>query len=140
MPGRIAMTDFVPTGRELKALKVLWELGEATVRELYARFDAGSGTLPYTTVLSLMQLLEKKGLAGHRRRGKTYVYFPKIDRERTFQSLAGGLLDRVFDGAIDEYLAHALNSRRVSPAELARLERMIGEAKSKGRRKKSGEG
>jgi len=131
------MTDLVPTGRELKALKMLWELGEATVRDIYGRFDGGTGTLPYTTVLSLLQMMEKKGLAGHRRQGKTYVYFAKIDRERTFQALAGGLLDRVFDGAIDEYLAHALNSRRVSAAELTRLERMIGEAKSRGKKKKT---
>ncbi len=131
------MMELIPTDRELEALKVLWELREATVREIYSRFDQGEGTLAYTTVLSLLQLMERKGLVGHRQRGKTYVYFPKIDRDRTFQSLAGGLLDRVFDGALDEYLAHALKSRRVSPAELARLERMIGAARTG--KKKSGE-
>ena len=55
--------------------------------------------------------MEQKGLVGHRRRGKTYAYFAKAERDDTFRTMAGGFLDRVFDGAVDEYLVHALQSR-----------------------------
>jgi BlaI family transcriptional regulator, penicillinase repressor len=126
--------ELVPTDRELEALKVLWQQGEATVREIYQEINRGGGTLAYTTVLSLLQVMEQKGLVGHRQRGKAYTYFAKAERDRTFQVLAGGFLDKVFDGAVDEYLVHALQSRRVSAEELERLGKMIAQAKTRGKK------
>jgi BlaI family transcriptional regulator, penicillinase repressor len=130
--------EAIPTDRELEALKVLWQQGEATVREIYENINGG-GSLAYTTVLSLLQVMEQKGLVGHRQRSKAYTYFAKADRERTFGVLAGGFLDKVFDGAVDEYLVHALQSRRLSAEELDRLEKMIGEAKTHSKKHKKGE-
>jgi BlaI family transcriptional regulator, penicillinase repressor len=126
--------ELIPTDRELEALKVLWQQGEATVREVYQAINGNGDALAYTTVLSLLQVMEQKGLAGHRQHGKAYTYFAKAERDRTFQMLAGGFLDRVFDGAVDEYLVHALQSRRVSAEELERLEKMIAQAKARGRK------
>jgi BlaI family transcriptional regulator, penicillinase repressor len=129
------MTDNVPTGRELEALKVLWTRGKATVREIYQEMKPrdGESELAYTTVLSLLQTMEQKGLVGHESAGKAYVYCPLVQRENTFRKLAGGFLDQVFDGALGEYVARALQSRRPSLQELEELERMIGEAKKKAR-------
>jgi BlaI family penicillinase repressor len=124
------MAELIPTDRELEALKVLWQQGEATVREIYQQINV-DGTLAYTTVLSLLQVMEQKGLVGHRQRGKAYTYFSKVERGHTFQILAGGFLEKVFDGAVDEYLVHALQSRRVSVEELDRLERAIAQAKTR---------
>jgi BlaI family transcriptional regulator, penicillinase repressor len=126
----------VPTDRELEALKVLWRQGKATVREIYDQINEGGGKLAYTTVLSLLQVMEQKGLAGHRKAGKAYLYFAKIERESTLRTLAAGFLHRVFDGAVDEYLVHALQPRRPSPEELERLERMIAEAKARSKRRR----
>ncbi|NOY29639.1 MAG: BlaI/MecI/CopY family transcriptional regulator, partial [Planctomycetes bacterium] len=67
----------------------------------------------------------------HRREGKAYVYLPQIEREPTLRGLAAGFLDRVFDGALDEYLVHALGTRKVSKGELKQLEKMIAKAHSK---------
>lgn len=132
------MTDLQPTDRELEALKVLWDKGEATVREVCdAIADAGE-ELAYTTVLSLLQVMEQKGLVEHRRQGKAYVYLPRIEREKTFRRLAAGFLERVFDGAVDEYLVHALQSRKLTATELDELEAMISRARSKTGRKKKG--
>ena len=123
------MADAQPTERELDALKILWHRGEATVRDLAdALNDSGAG-LAYTTVLSLLQVMEQKGLVSHRRDGKAYVYSPLVERDKTFRELAGGFLDRVFDGAVDEYLVHALQARRLTAAELDELEAMIAKAK-----------
>ncbi len=119
----------LPTGRELEALKVLWSKGKATVREVYAELRPRDGELAYTTVLSLLQTMEQKGLVGHEAAGKAYSYFPKVRRDTVFRRLAGGFLDQVFDGALGEYVARALQSRRPSLEELERLERMIAEAK-----------
>ncbi len=129
------MADAVPTGRELEALKVLWERGKATVREIYQELKPrdGEGELAYTTVLSLMQTMEQKGLVGHEPAGKAYLYFAVVQRDSTFRNLAGSFLDQVFDGALGEYVARALQSRRPSLAELEQIERMITQAKKRSR-------
>jgi len=123
--------DMVPTDRELEALKVLWRDGAATVRDIYDRMNQSGAKLAYTTVLSLLQVMEQKGLVTHRQEGKAYLYSTAVDRDCTFRNLAGGFLEKVFDGAMDEYLVHALQSRRPSSDELDRLEKMIGEAREK---------
>jgi BlaI family transcriptional regulator, penicillinase repressor len=127
------MTDLVPTDRELEALKVLWQRGEATVRDVWSEMTAAENDLAYTTVLSLLQVMEQKGLVGHKRVGKAYAYFAKVRREPTVRKLAGGFLDKVFDGAVDEYLVHVLGSRKLDEAELARLDAMIAEARKRTR-------
>jgi BlaI family transcriptional regulator, penicillinase repressor len=125
------MTDATPTDRELEALKVLWDRREATVRDIAEAMNAGKEDLAYTTVLSLLQVMEQKGLVDHRRDGKAYVYLPKVERQSTFRQLAGGFLEKVFDGAVDEYLVHALDAKRLSDKELDQLEAMLAEARAK---------
>ena len=134
------MAPAAPTERELQALKVLWQLGRATVREITAAINERGDELAYTTVLSLLQVMEQKGLVGHEAAGKVYTYFPKVEREAVFRRLAKGFLDRVFDGAMDEYLVHALQAKRLSPEELARLEDLIAQAKTQTRRPRGKEG
>jgi predicted transcriptional regulator len=129
------VTIVSPTERELEALKVLWHRREATVRDIADAMNAVAQTtadeLAYTTVLSLLQVMEQKGLVDHRRDGKAYVYFPLVERRSTFRQLAGDFLDKVFDGALGEYLVHALESKRLSEAELAELEAMLAETRKK---------
>ena len=125
------MTDLSPTDRELEALKVLWQKEEATVREVCDAVGASGEQLAYTTVLSLLQVMEQKGLVGHRKQGKAYVYFPRIEKEKTLGGMASEFLERVFDGSLDQYLVHALGSRKISTSELQQLEQMIAEARGK---------
>ena len=121
--------EAIPTERELQALKVLWQAGEATVREICEAIEEQGEELAYTTVLSLLQVMEQKGLVGHRSSGKFYSYFARVERGPTVQALTRGFLDRVFDGAVDEYLVHALESKRPSAAEIRKLEELIAQAK-----------
>jgi predicted transcriptional regulator len=97
------MATVAPTERELQALKVLWQLGRATVRDITAAINERGESLAYTTVLSLLQVMEQKGLVGHEASGKVYSYFARVEREAVLSRLARGFLDRVFDGAMDEY-------------------------------------
>ena len=121
------MAELIPTDRELQALKILWRRGEATVKQICDAMNEGGDRLAYTTVLSLLQVMEQKGLVAHKRVGKAYAYFPKVERSGTFRKLAAGFLERVFDGAVDQYLVHALHSRSTSAEELEQLERTIAE-------------
>ena len=126
------MSDQSPTDRELEALKVLWNRREATVREIADAMNAaGNEPLAYTTVLSLLQVMEQKALVDHRRAGKAYVYTPRVERQSTFRRLAGSFLEKVFDGAVDEYLVHALDSKRLSSAELDQLDAMLADARER---------
>ncbi len=125
------MADVVPTTRELEALKVLWRRGRATVREIYGELVPRDGELAYTTALSLLQTMEQKGLVGHESAGKAYTYYAKVRRDNVFRKLAGGFLEQVFDGAMGDYVARALQSRRPSLKELEELEIMIAEAKKR---------
>jgi predicted transcriptional regulator len=59
------------------------------------------------------------------------VYVPRIERQSTIRRLAGTFLEKVFDGAVDEYLVHALESKRLSPAELDELETMLAAARER---------
>ena len=131
------MTQIQPTDRELEALKVLWDRGEATVRDVCEALNTDGEALAYTTVLSLLQVMEQKGLVTHRSEGKAYVYLPAIEREKTLRQLATGFLDRVFDGALDEYLVHALGRRKISARELEQLENLLATHRSKNRGKKN---
>ncbi len=123
------MPDVSPTPRELEALKVLWSQGPSTVREVYQGMKPRRKEMAYTTVLSLLQTMEQKGMVGHESAGKAYAYHAKVRREPVFRKLAKGFLDEVFDGAVGEYVARALQSRKPSVAELEELETMIAEAK-----------
>jgi predicted transcriptional regulator len=138
------MSDPSPTDRELEALKVLWQRGEATIREIADAMNAqakvgGEAEIAYTTVLSLLQVMEQKGLVDHRRDGKAYIYVPRVEQKPTFRQLAGSFLEKVFDGAVAEYLVHALESKRMSDAELDQLEAMLAMARKRSAKGRKGD-
>lgn len=122
-----------PSPRELEALKVLWSKKDgATVREVCDAISAAAGDeLAYTTVLSLLQVMEQKGLVDHARQGRAYVYRPLVERRTTLGQIAGGFLESVFDGALSEYVAHALDKRSVSQQELDALEALLADARER---------
>ena len=125
------MKDPLPTARELEALKVFWEKGEATVRDIYRELQVSNDELAYTTILSLVQTMERKGLVrreGHGR-GLKHMYYATVTPQGTKRQLAGDFLSRVFDGAVREYLVSALEFSRLDAGELRELEQMIADAK-----------
>jgi BlaI family penicillinase repressor len=130
------MNDSDPTERELQVLKVLWQDGEATVREVWKVLSASDTELAYTTALSLMQVMEQKGLVKHRADGKAYVYSSLVKQQSVFRQMASRFLKRVFDGAVDEYLVHALAGQRPSDEELDRMEQMLAAARERTKTKR----
>ena len=121
--------DVEPTGRELEILKVLWDREEATVREVY---EALSRELPIVqnTVQAFLRTMEDKRLVTHRIEGRTFIYRPVPQREQTARHLVSRLLDRAFDGALDQLVQSAFSVRPPTPEELAGLEALIAKARS----------
>jgi BlaI family penicillinase repressor len=113
-------------------LEMVWELGEANVREVRARL-ARRKQLAYTTVLSAMQKLEKAGWLKHRAEGKTYIYVPTQTREQAGAGSLRGFLNRVFAGDAVAMFQHLIRESDLSNEELGTLRKMI-EEKRKERR------
>lgn len=126
------MIDRNPSGRELEILKVLWELGPASVRQVHERM-CPDGQLAYNTVQTLLRIMDEKGLVRHSLRGRTFIYTPTYTRERE----TSRLLDRMFDGALDQFVVSLLNSKNYSASELKRLERIIAQARRRKTKKGS---
>jgi len=108
----------------LEILKVLWELGPATVRQVHERMCPG-GELAFNTVQTLLRIMDEKGLVTHRSRGRGFVYRARHTRER----VTARFLDRVFDGALDQLVISLVRGRDTSAEELRELERLLSRAR-----------
>jgi BlaI family penicillinase repressor len=124
-----------PTERELEILKILWDRGEATVREVHEQISR-SVPMVQNTVQSFLRTMEEKGLVRHRVEGRTFIYRPTLQREKTNQRLVSRLLQRAFDGAVDQLVQSVLSLEQATPEELARLEALIADAR-KAKQKKA---
>lgn len=113
-----------PTEAELEILAVIWDKGDATVRqvhdELSKRRDVG-----YTTVLKLMQIMADKGLVVRDTSQRSHVYRPADSAGRTRRKLVRDLIERAFDGSASKLVMEVLTSKRSSPKELAELRAML---------------
>lgn len=127
------MAEPVPSGRELEILKVLWELPSASVREVYERM-CPDGELAFNTIQTLLRIMDEKGLVKHAVRGRTFVYSAAWSREQETVRF----LDKVFDGALDQFVASLLKSRRATPQELEQLQSLIAGARKKKGKKPGG--
>ncbi len=118
-----------PTERELEILKVLWDRGEATVRDVYEELRQRL-RIVQNTVQAFLRTMEEKGLVSHRLEGRTFIYQPTYQRQQTTQRMAEQLLTRAFDGAMDQLVQSVLSLRQPTKDELTRLEVLLAEAKA----------
>lgn len=123
------MPELHLTQRELDIMSVLWERGEATVTEVRDQVDPD---LAYTSISSMIRMLEMKGYVSHRRgEGKTHVYYPVIDAETAGESALGRVLNKIYGGSPIKLLAHLMEQNRVSDKELARMRDLLKTSKKK---------
>ena len=121
--------ELPPSDRELDVLKVLWELGSGSVREVHERVDPESG-LAFNTVQTVLRNMEEKGLVGHRAEGRTFIYFPVHTREQ----VTSRFLAKVFGGALDQFVLSMLRATDATPSELKYLEKLIAQARARKQR------
>ncbi len=117
-----------PTTREMEILKVLWDLGPSSVRDVHdVMRESVDETLAYNTVQTLLRIMETKLLVGHHVLGRTFIYSPRFSREES----AARFLDRVFDGAASELMLSLIRAERIPADELERMSDLIARAKGK---------
>lgn len=113
-----------PTDAELSILRVLWQLGPSTVRQVHEVLMRDRPTA-YTTALKLMQIMTEKGLVRRDESDRTHIYHPRLSQEQTQRQLIRDLMDRAFGGSSSKLVLQALASKRASSDELAEIRRMI---------------
>ncbi len=113
-----------PSDLQLQVLSVLWQKGPATVRELLEAMPDGRKRA-YTTLLSVLQVMEKKRLVTHVRRGQAHVYRAAASREHVLRPLLRELTDNVFGGSPARTLQFLLNDSDVGDEELAEIRGLL---------------
>ncbi len=121
-----------PTDAELAILRVLWDRGPSTVREVYEVLAQGRET-GYTTTLKLMQIMADKGLVTRNMSSRTHIYSARASQARTQGQLIDDLLERAFGGSAVALVQRALSTHRASDEELQEIFKLI-EAYQKERR------
>ena len=120
-----------PTDAELSILRVLWEKGPCTVRQIYEVLSDGR-ELAYTTTLKLLQIMTDKGLTTRERLGlQQHVYSARLGEEDTQRQLVSDLLHRAFGGSRSKLVMQALDVDKASPEELRVIRRLIARAQEK---------
>lgn len=119
-----------PTESELEILQVLWNKGQATVREVHEELAAikDSG---YTTTLKLMQIMFEKGIVKRDDSNKTHIYQPNITRESTQKQMVGKMVNSLFGGSSTQLVMQALGNANPSKDELDEIQKMLDNLKNK---------
>jgi predicted transcriptional regulator len=114
------------TPQELEIMKVVWEKGPATVRDVYEALRARR-RIAYTTVMTMMNVLERKGHLRKRAEGRSFRYQPSRPRAQVVKAMVREFLDRVFGGSAQPLLVHLLEDRQLTDEDLRELARRVRE-------------
>ncbi len=115
---------------QLEIMKVVWRLGEATVRDVYEDLRL-QRPIAYTTVMTMMKNMEARGHLKKRSEGRAFVYTATVPESRMLRRIVGDFIDRVFNGSTEPLLAQLVEERRLSERDLETISRMIREKRSK---------
>jgi BlaI family penicillinase repressor len=114
------------TTQELEIMKVVWERETATVRDVYETLLARR-KVAYTTVMTMMKILENKGYLRRKQVDRAYVYRPTQPKNRVIGAMVRDFVNRVFNGSAEPLLVHLIEDRGLTPEELEEIRRLIGE-------------
>lgn len=118
------MTDLphtpTPTAAELPLLRILWERGPSTVRDIWGELP-GDRTVRYTTVLKLLQIMHGKGLVGRDESARSHVYAAAVDESTTEARLVNELVDRGFAGSVARLVRRLLTSGAATEEDLKEI-------------------
>ncbi|WP_406823581.1 BlaI/MecI/CopY family transcriptional regulator [Pedobacter sp. KACC 23697] len=116
-----------PTEGEMEILQVLWQKGNATVREVHealSKKDSG-----YTTTLKLMQILHEKGMVERDTTQKTHIYKALVSQDKTEKQLVNKMIDNVFNGSAARLVMQALGNHSASAAEIDEIKKYLDSLK-----------
>ena len=110
--------------QELAIMKVVWRKGSATVRDVYEALRE-KRTIAYTTVMTMMRILDDKGYLDKELVDRAYVYRPTKARQQVVGAMVKDFVDRVFDGASESLLVHLAKDSRLTPKQRQAIEKLV---------------
>src|SRR5580658_3758493 len=121
------------TGQELEIMKVVWRLESATVRQVYEVL-LEKRHIAYTTVMTMMKILETKGFLKKRQEERAYVYTPAQPQKQVLGSMVREFVNRVFNGSAEPLLLHLVEDRHLTEKDLEEIRKTIRDTRKKGDR------
>jgi BlaI family transcriptional regulator, penicillinase repressor len=118
------MKSAQPSNLEMQVLSLLWSHGPLTARAVLDLMPDGKQRA-YTTILSVLQVMEKKGLVKHEEDGNRHVYAPRVKRQNVLKPLLNGLVKTIFGGRPSAAMQHLLEASEVSAADLAEMRKLL---------------
>ena len=115
------------TPQELEIMKLVWQRGAATVRDVYEAL-LERRKIAYTTVMTMMKILETKGYLKKRRQDRAFLYRPVHPQKQIIGGMIREFIDRVFNGSAEPLLVHLVKSRRLREKDLQKIVRMVDES------------
>jgi BlaI family penicillinase repressor len=109
---------------ELQVMKLIWDKGKATVRDLWEDLYPEK-RLAYTTVATVMRKLEGKGFLKHDEKDRTYIYRPLVDQDEVSQGLLREMIDGLFDGSAAKLVTALIQSEHLTEKDLNQIQRII---------------
>ncbi|MEJ6579076.1 MAG: BlaI/MecI/CopY family transcriptional regulator [Akkermansiaceae bacterium] len=110
-----------PTELELEILKILWQEGELSVREVREFLTAGGRELAHTTLITMLNIMTGKKYVSRKAKANSYLFRPKVTQERISQGMASDLVTRVFGGSPSALMLSLLDHEKLSPDEREQL-------------------
>jgi predicted transcriptional regulator len=115
-----------PTELELEILKVLWKESPLPVREVRARLEADADRpLAHSSVITMLNIMHRKGFLRRRKIGKAFVFAPKLGREHVSGKMMRDLMSRVFEGSASAMVLNLIETSDLDGEELAELRRLV---------------
>jgi BlaI family transcriptional regulator, penicillinase repressor len=119
-----------PTERELAILRILWEKGAGTVRQVHEALGSKSDT-GYTTTLKLLQIMTEKDMVERDESQRSHIYRARLSEDTTQRQIVHNMLDKAFGGSARKLVMHALSAKKTSADELAEIRRLLDELEGK---------
>ena len=116
------------TPQELEIMKLVWQIDEASVRDIY-EILLRRRKIAYTTVMTTMHTLETKGYLKKRRQERAFIYRPTRPKSRVIAGMIREFIDRVFNGSAEPLLVHLVKERHIRAKDLEKIGRMIEASK-----------
>jgi BlaI family penicillinase repressor len=113
----------VLTDQELEIMKIVWQLEQATVRDVYEKLLEGR-RIAYTTVMTLMKILETKGYLKKESSERAFIYRPSKPKKQVIRGMVQEFIDRVFNGSAEPLLLHLVEDEALTKKELNELVRL----------------
>jgi predicted transcriptional regulator len=113
----------VLTDREADVMQVLWDHGPSVVADVRRHLP---DQLAYTTVLTVLRVLESKGYVGHKEEGRVHRYFSAVKQEAAQKSALHHLTSKLFKGSTEMLFAHLVSDKKLTPEQIRRMRKMLG--------------